>query len=72
MKDEAKELARLQLRRYLFSYPQGKQRTAIRTKIVEACKVRVSTLNNWQHGTCAIPPLAMEKIEEVAGRKIFS
>lgn len=70
--DEAKELARLQLRRYLFSFPQGKKRTAIRTKIAEACKVRISTLNNWQHGSCAIPPLAQEKINEVVGMKVFS
>lgn len=35
------------------------------------CKVPIYTFNNWRSGWVRIPELAKDKIEEVAGVKIF-
>jgi hypothetical protein len=39
--------------------------------LIKACKIRRYTLQNWRYGNCSIPELAKDKIEEIAGVKIF-
>ena len=43
-----------------------------RKRIIEACMVEYPTVSNWLIGACTIPPLAKKKIEEIAGKEIFS
>jgi hypothetical protein len=39
--------------------------------MVAKCKVSTTTFRNWRYGMARIPELAKDKIEEVAGEKIF-
>ena len=59
------------LRDYVYSFENRKERTAIREKIIAACKINYRTIDNWLLGTCKIPVLAQEKINEVLNKKIF-
>jgi hypothetical protein len=59
------------LREFLASMDRTERRT-MKKKIIEACKIEYYTIDNWRYEVCNIHPLAKEKIEEVAGRKIFS
>jgi len=40
--------------------------------VINACKTNKHTLQNWRYGNCRIPELAKDKIEEIAGEKIFT
>ncbi|KAA6348229.1 hypothetical protein EZS27_004297 [termite gut metagenome] len=40
-------------------------------RLAKECKVPMYTFNNWRTGIARIPELAKDKIEEVAGEKIF-
>ena len=40
-------------------------------RLADECKVPIYTFNNWRSGWVRIPELAKDKIEEVAGVKIF-
>lgn len=61
----------LLLRSYLRSLSVD-QSPKMRTLIAEKCGVKKQTINNWCGGLAKIPFLAKEKIEEVAGLKIFN
>ena len=41
-------------------------------RLADECKVPIYTFNNWRSGLVRIPELAKDKIEEIAGRKIFN
>ncbi len=58
-------------RRFYFSHARGKVRSALREKIIKACYVKTYTIDNWLNGNASVPPLAQEKIEEIAGYEIF-
>lgn len=40
-------------------------------RITEGCKVPRTTVYNWRNGLARIPELYKDKIEEIAGEKIF-
>ncbi len=61
-----------EFKEWLYSFPQGKKRTEVRNKVISECKVSYPTTDNWVTGKCNIHPLAKEKIEEIAGKKIFT
>lgn len=58
------------LRMYLIGLPL-KDSSKMVAKLAEECKVPLHTVHNWRAGTCRIPELAKDKIEEVTGVKIF-
>ena len=41
-------------------------------RLADECKVPIYTFNNWSSGLVRIPELDKDKIEEIAGRKIFN
>ncbi len=61
-----------EFKEWLYSFPQGKKRTKIRSKVMKECKVTYPITDNWIAGRSAIHPLIKEKIEEIAGKKIFT
>lgn len=61
----------IELQTYLRNLPVC-QSTNMARILTEACKVPPSTFSNWRYGLSKIPELAKDKIEEVAGVKIFT
>lgn len=59
------------LRNYLLSLPV-KDSSRMANEMAKECKVPMYTFQNWRSGRCRIPELAKDKIEEVAGKKIFT
>lgn len=59
------------LREWISTIPIGEYRI-IRDNLITSCKINKYTLQNWRYGSCRIPGLAKDKIEEIAGKKIFS
>jgi hypothetical protein len=55
---------------YLLSLDRD-DRNEIKKRITEECKINYPTIDNWRYGICKIHPLAKDKIEQVAGVKIF-
>lgn len=58
------------LRAYLQSLVIKESKGKIEQLVFE-CKVPKATFQNWRSGRARIPELAKDKIEEVAGVKIF-
>jgi hypothetical protein len=58
------------LRAWVETLTVGEYKSVI-NRVIEECKVRKSTYHNWRTGACRIPPLAKEKIEAIAGEKVF-
>ncbi len=61
-----------EFRSWYLSVPKGKERNEIRKRIEDECGVRYPTVGNWLYKLCRIPKLAKDKIEEIAGKKIFT
>ncbi len=59
------------LRHYLRSLPVCES-SQMAKRLADECKVPIYTFNNWRSGLVRIPELAKDKIEEIAGRKIFN
>lgn len=59
------------LRHYLRSLPVCES-SQMAKRLANECKVPIYTFNNWRSGLVRIPNLAKEKIEEIAGCKIFN
>lgn len=55
---------------FLNSIPYGDYKN-MRKKLITGCKVPDYIFANWKSGVAKIPPLAKDKMEEIAGRKIF-
>jgi len=58
------------LQEWLLTIPVGEYRTVINS-LIKSCKVNKYIFGNWRYGPCRIPELAKDKIEEIAGKKIF-
>ena len=58
------------LRHYLRSLPVCES-SKMAKRLADECKVPIYTFNNWRSGLVRPPELAKDKIEEVAGCKIF-
>ncbi len=58
------------LRHYLRSLPVCES-SQMAKRLADECKVPIYTFNNWRSGLVRTPELAKDKIEEVAGCKIF-
>ncbi|MDR0728598.1 MAG: hypothetical protein LBF19_00515 [Prevotellaceae bacterium] len=71
MKQNEQQLDAQRLQQWIYTFPFGEYRQRI-NEIIEKCKITKHTLHNWRHGSCRIPPLAKDKLEEMAGRKIFA
>ena len=59
------------LRDFIYSFESKRERTEIRKKIIDACLINWRTIDNWLLGTCKVPALAQEKINELFNQKIF-
>ena len=59
------------LRAYYDTLRHGAERTMLTLRIAEGCRVPRYTVYNWKSGMSRIPELYKDKIEEIAGRKIF-
>ncbi|MDR1116608.1 MAG: hypothetical protein LBL33_10790 [Tannerella sp.] len=58
------------LQKWINSIPVGEYRKKI-DDVIAGCKIPRSTFYNWKFGLCRIPELHKDKIEEIAGCKIF-
>jgi hypothetical protein len=58
------------LTRYISSLPRG-TRYQFMAQIAEACEVTLPTIDRWRAAGTPIKGVYREKIEEVAGEKIF-
>ena len=56
--------------KWISNIPSGEYKN-IRDSIINECKITRQTLNNWKNGKCRVPPLAQEKITQIAGKRIF-
>ena len=68
--EEKKQWMDMALRTYLRSLPVCES-SEMAKRLADECKVPIYTFNNWRSGWVRIPELAKDKIEEVAGVKIF-
>ncbi len=69
-KKKKKSMDGMALRTYLRSLPVCES-SEMAKRLADECKVPIYTFNNWRSGWVRIPELAKDKIEEVAGVKIF-
>ncbi|MCS2310659.1 hypothetical protein NXW05_08510 [Phocaeicola vulgatus] len=69
-KKKKKTIDGMALRTYLRSLPVCES-SEMAKRLADECKVPIYTFNNWRSGWVRIPELAKDKIEEVAGVKIF-
>lgn len=69
-KKKKKTMDGMALRTYLRSLPVCES-SEMAKRLADECKVPIYTFNNWRSGWVRIPELAKDKIEEVAGVKIF-
>ena len=58
------------LQDWIRTIPIGEYRATL-DYLITACKIKKYTFQNWRYGNCIIPGLAKDKIEEIAGKKIF-
>jgi hypothetical protein len=58
------------LQEWIRTFPIGEYRVRV-GEILEKCKISKATLQNWRYGNSRIYPLAKDKIEEIAGKRIF-
>jgi hypothetical protein len=58
------------LHAWLQTLPMGEYRSTVNA-LMSACKIPRYTFDNWRFGKSRIYPLAKDKIEEIAGKKIF-
>jgi hypothetical protein len=58
------------LQEWIKTIPIGEYSNKI-DEILYKCKVSKTTLRNWRYGNSRIYPLAKDKIEEIARKKIF-
>jgi hypothetical protein len=70
-KNQSKKFDAQCLYAWLQTVPMGDYQHTVQA-IVDGCKVPRHTFNNWRFGKCRIYPLAKDKIEQIAGQKIFS
>ncbi|MDR1181250.1 MAG: hypothetical protein LBL13_04675 [Bacteroidales bacterium] len=59
------------LTRYISSLPHG-TRFRFTVKIAEGCEVTIPTIDRWRTSGTSIKVAYKEKIEQIAGEKIFS
>lgn len=69
-KSTSKQSDKEALNRFLNSIPYGEYKS-VRKKLIHGCKVPDYIFANWKSGVAKIPTLAKDKMEEIAGRKIF-
>lgn len=44
---------------------------SIRQRVINECMISLSVFNHWRLGNSKVPPLAQEKINQIAGKEIF-
>jgi hypothetical protein len=70
MEDLIKKTEGQQLCEWMDAVPKNEFKQTWRT-IMANCGVEYYTVINWRNDRCRIPQRAKEKIEAIAGRKIF-
>jgi hypothetical protein len=58
------------LTRYISSLPHG-AKYRFMAKVADACEVTLPTINRWREAATTIKGIYREKIEQIAGCKIF-
>ena len=43
----------------------------IRMRVIRDCRISAQIFRHWKAGTVKVPPLAQEKINEIAQKEIF-
>lgn len=63
--------ANQKFKNWMDSIPYGEY-SDIRQRVIDECKINPPTYGNWRNGSCTIPPLAQDVINEIAGYNIFA
>lgn len=58
-------------KKWMDSIPYGEYND-MRLRVINECKITPATYGNWRNGSCSIPPLAKEKLINIAAKDIFN
>ena len=55
---------------WIESIPLGNYKD-IRMRVIKECRIKEQIFRHWRIGTVKVPPLAQEKINQIAEKEIF-